>query len=118
MSNRTETATDIDCQTCGHTHLRDPDLVYSKHSDPHWCIARLGERLEQQAATIAKLPVYADTGRAFVPGVDHCWAYDRATGRRVAVSSSLQCIGDKWASKYGPTFYSTAAACEEAEGGR
>lgn len=69
-------------------------------------------------ATVAKLPVYADTGRAFVPGRDT--AYSMFVGVVCPATPA-------WASKYNQwrflhmhdyalRAYSTAAACEEAEG--
>lgn len=36
----------VHCATCGREHEIDPDL--GEHSDPHWCIARLGEMIDRR----------------------------------------------------------------------
>ena len=110
MSNRTDTATLIKAMRILARDIESGDGVANA------AIAEAADRLEKQAATIAKLPVYAN-GEAFVPEFDPCWTWSRLDNRPVQtfpLTINGQCLNS---AGYAPC-YPTAAECEEAEGGR
>jgi len=108
---RTDTATLIQAMRILARDIQSDDGVANA------AIAEAADRMEQQAATIAKLPRYHDTGEAFVPGVDEAWMMTECGPRMV---DRVRCPQGRfffhswrWTA---PSAYPTAAACEEAQG--
>lgn len=75
--------------------------------------------ISEQAATIAKLPTYADTGEPFVPCLDPFWVL--APQLKAGQPARLMVIANTWTYMCGRFgvggFYSTRAAAEAAIGG-
>lgn len=63
-------------------------------------IDRLSDDIAAAQAVIDKLPVYADTGKPFVRGVDVEWIIDGALVKQLS----------RWITDYGPTYSTSAAA--------
>lgn len=103
---RTDTPTLIRAMHQLADQLLDDDIVASSLT------AEAADRLEEQAATLAKLPRYHDTGEAFVPEVDDCWVWWGNQPAKIAPcrDNGRWCVYDR------TRFYPTAAECEEAQG--
>lgn len=89
-------------------------------------IPELLAKMRADYATLAKLPRYADTGEAFVPGVDEAWVVldrgepPREDGPRVSASYCEPRFIGRWTPDdyqqmfWTGKFYSTKAAAESA----